>query len=495
MSDESEPSSGAPAQVAPLPSTPAPSTSPTPPPAPGSAAPANLLAVVRTPGYLGILLVAAVIGAPISALAYGFIQLFEHLQVWLYESLPKTVGYTEVPRWWPVPLMLVGGVIVGLVIRFLPGQGGHEPVQGLSASPAPPSSLPGALTAALATLGFGLVLGPEAPLLALGGGLGTLAAQRFFRHSSPMTPSILGASGALAALGTILGSPLTAAFFLMEAIGLGGELLTLIVLPGLLAAGVGALVFIGLGTWTGLGSVGLAIPDLPPFARPTASDIGWCIVIGLGAALLVWLIRIIAIGLNRFSHPRPVLLTPVAGLVVAGLVVAYAYASGRPESTILYSGQSFIGPLVSTASTWAVGTLMILLVFKALAYAVSLSSFRGGPIFPALLLGAVIGVAASHLPGFELVPGIAAGMGAMTAAMLRLPVAAVLLPVLLLARDALAATPVVIVAVVVAFVITQYLPEPNRVVGRLTGGTDGQGGTDAQTTNRAPAPTAAPSAP
>ena len=138
---------------------------------------------------------------------------------------------------------------------------------------------------------------------------------------------------------------------------------------------------------------------------------------------------------------------------------------------------------------------MILLVFKALAYAVSLSSFRGGPIFPALLLGAVIGVAASHLPGFELVPGIAAGMGAMTAAMLRLPVAAVLLPVLLLARDALAATPVVIVAVVVAFVITQYLPEPNRVVGRLTGGTDGQGGTDAQTTNRAPAPTAAPSAP
>jgi len=477
MSEGTEAAPGAPA--APHPAAPAPRT-------PGSAAPADLLAVVRTPGYLRILLVAAVIGAPISALAYGFVVLFEHLQVWLFESLPKTAGFSQPPRWWPVPLMLVGGAVVGLVIRFLPGRGGHEPVEGLSASPAAPSTLPGALTAALATLSFGLVLGPEAPLLALGGGLGAFVAQRALRGSNPMTPTILGASGALAALGTVLGSPLTAAFFLMEAIGLGGELLTLIVLPGLLAAGVGALIFIGLGTWTGLGSVGLGIPNLPPFARPTLADIGWCIVIGVGASLLVWLIRIVAIGLNRLSKPRPVLATPLAGLAVAGIVVAYAYASGRPENTILYSGQSFIGPLVGSAGTWAVSTLVILLIFKSLAYAVSLSSFRGGPIFPALLLGAVIGVATSHLPGFDLVPGVAAGMGAMTAAMLRLPVAAVLLPVLLLARDALAATPVVIVAVVVAFVITQFLPEPDRVVG-------GQGrGTDGPTPGDEPAPSAAP---
>ena len=38
-----------------------------------------------------------------------------------------------------------------------------------------PIDLPGVLLAALATLGLGLVLGPEGPLIAVGIGLGTLA--------------------------------------------------------------------------------------------------------------------------------------------------------------------------------------------------------------------------------------------------------------------------------------------------------------------------------
>ena len=90
MSEGTEAAPGAPAPAAPHPAAPAPRT-------PGSAAPANLLAVVRTPGYLRILLVAAVIGAPISALAYGFVVLFEHLQVWLFESLPKTADSPSPP--------------------------------------------------------------------------------------------------------------------------------------------------------------------------------------------------------------------------------------------------------------------------------------------------------------------------------------------------------------------------------------------------------------
>jgi H+/Cl- antiporter ClcA len=73
----------------------------------------------------------------------------------------------------------------------------------------------------------------------------------------------------------------------------------------------------------------------------------------------------------------------------------------------------------------------MLVVCKALAYAASLSSFRGGPIFPALIVGAVGGVALSHLPGLDPVAGAALGMGAMTAVMLRFPLTAVLVPTLL----------------------------------------------------------------
>ena len=81
-----------------------------------------------------------------------------------------------------------------------------------------------------------------------------------------------------------------------------------------------------------------------------------------------------------------------------------------------------------------------------------MSSFRGGPIFPALFIGAAGGMALSHLPGLPLVAGVATGIGAMSVAMLSLPLTSVLLATLLLASDGLAVMPLVIVAVVVAYV-------------------------------------------
>jgi H+/Cl- antiporter ClcA len=95
---------------------------------------------------------------------------------------------------------------------------------------------------------------------------------------------------------------------------------------------------------------------------------------------------------------------------------------------------------------------LLLLACKSLAYGVSLSSFRGGPIFPALFIGAAGGMAMSHLPGLPLVAGVATGIGAMSAVMLSLPLTSVLLATLLLASDGLAVMPLVIVAVVVAYV-------------------------------------------
>ena len=68
---------------------------------------------------------------------------------------------------------------------------------------------------------------------------------------------------------------------------------------------------------------------------------------------------------------------------------------------------------------------MLLLVFKGLAWGLSLGSFRGGPTFPALFLGAAAGILASHLPGFDLTGAIGVGMGAGTVSVLRLPLSAV----------------------------------------------------------------------
>jgi hypothetical protein len=58
-----------------------------------------------------------------------------------------------------------------------------------------------------------------------------------------------------------------------------------------------------------------------------------------------------------------------------------------------------------------VGALVLLVACKGLAYGVSLAGFRGGPVFPAMFLGAAGGIALSHLPGLPLVPGVARASG------------------------------------------------------------------------------------
>ena len=109
------------------------------------------------------------------------------------------------------------------------------------------------------------------------------------------------------------------------------------------------------------------------------------------------------------------LAAPLIGLAIAGLAIAYAAGTGKGSSEVLFSGQNALGPLIDHASGYTVGALLLLLVCKGLAYGGSLSSFRGGPIFPAMFLGAAGGIALSHLPGLPLVAGAAMGIGAMTA--------------------------------------------------------------------------------
>jgi hypothetical protein len=74
-----------------------------------------------------------------------------------------------------------------------------------------------------------------------------------------------------------------------------------------------------------------------------------------------------------------------------------------------------------------------------------------------MFLGAAGGMALSHLPGLPLVPGVAMGIGAMCAAMPRLPLTSVLLATLLLGSDGVTVMPLVIVAVAVAYVAAARL--------------------------------------
>ena len=224
------------------------------------------MAILKSKGYIALLVLGAVIGVPVAAVAYFFLEGVSRVQTRGLRRPPeRRSGSTGSHCGGPSRGWRSAACSSRSAIRFLPGTGGHEPSEGFkSAGPVAPVDLFGILAAAFATLSLGVVLGPEAPLIAIGSGLGVLGVHLFKRDDNPMAAVVIGAAGSFAAIATLLGSPLVGAFLLMEMAGLGGPMMEIILVPGLLSAGIGSLIFVGLNSLTGFGTFSLT-------RRPTAA--------------------------------------------------------------------------------------------------------------------------------------------------------------------------------------------------------------------------------
>jgi H+/Cl- antiporter ClcA len=414
---------------------------------------------MRSRQFVGLLVLAAIVGVVTSLAAWCFLELVHEAQEGVYTDLPDALGYDSTPLWWSLPVLVIAGVMVAFAIARLPGRGGHVPADGLNASPTQPIDLPGVILAAVAGIGLGVVVGPEAPLIALGGGLGFFAIRRLRADAPPELEALVAVCGTFAGVSFLFGSPLIAAVLLIEAGGLGGRRLPLVLIPGLLAAGVGTLVSIGLGSWTGVNTsaISLELLQLPDFARPDVVDFLWTVplaaAIAVGTVVIFRLARIT----ERLASPRLFIALPVIGLAVGGLAIAFAETTDKGVDQVLFSGQDALGPLTANAATWSLSALTALIVFKGLAYALSLGSFRGGPTFPAMFLGAAAGLMAAQLPGFELTPAVAVGLAAGTVAVLRLPLSAVVLATVLTGPSGLGVEPLIIVGTVVAYLVANLI--------------------------------------
>jgi H+/Cl- antiporter ClcA len=421
----------------------------------------RLRELLRTPAYQKALVFSALIGIPVALAAFWFLAALHELEHLLWADLPSGLGWDTPPWWWPLPLLTLAGIGVGLVVRHLPGAGGHVPAGGLHATGQPPVTLPGVILAALISLPLGATLGPEAPLIALGGGLALLFAQLARAPVTAQSTALLGAAGAAAALPAIFGNPLVGAVILIEVAGVGGPRLFAVMLPALLSSGIGSLIFTGFGRWTGLSIGNLTLTLGVPTPRLDAGDVLWAIPMAVAIGVAVHLIldtgRLAAV----FVSKRPVARTAVCALAAGVCSTVYTLAVDRTPVDVASSGQDTLSRLAEDPHSWGVGALIAVLLCKAVAYALCLGSLRGGPIFPALFLGAALGVLLAPLPGLGVVPGMAAGMAASAAAALRLPVSSALLVVLLLGGGAM--TPVVLLSAVVGFVTAQLLP-PGRPV-------------------------------
>jgi H+/Cl- antiporter ClcA len=135
--------------------------------------------------------------------------------------------------------------------------------------------------------------------------------------------------------------------------------------------------------------------------------------------------------------------------VLVGATALVARWLGADSQDVLFSGQESIPAVIGERST---AILLVLLVAKGLAYAVSLGAgFRGGPVFPAIFLG--VALASFTINWFDVSPtlALAAGAAAGMAATTRLLLTSTVFASLLVGSAGIDAAPAAVLAAVASW--------------------------------------------
>lgn len=293
----------------------------------------------RRPLVPGILaaLVGLALGTVVLELVNGGIEL-------LWVTLPEHWG--TAPAWYVLGMLVGSGALVFAVRRYI-GDDGHSPIGGIAVSPLTPKQYVGVILAIFATLWGGAVLGPEVALVATGSMIGTVFASRFGITEKTDATKVVG----LGALGAIL---------------------ALFVAPLLMGT--------------------MQLGDAPTSIE--VDQLAWAIGVAIVATVATAIARLVAGLVARASGSGPHLVILMsAGAIVAVCALLMQAITGETVVYVATSGEELIKelPLVTSVST-----LVAIIVFKTVAYAVSLGSgFRGGPFFPAMFVGAAVGLLAS----------------------------------------------------------------------------------------------------
>lgn len=400
---------------------------------------------LRTKTYLALLLAASGIGVVLALATLAFLAAYLGLHDLVWEELPDGLGVDPHP-WYALVVTTLGGLAVGLLLVVVPGGGGPGPAEGhgLGMEPTPPIDAVGMVLVSLVSLTAGASLGPEAALIAVAIAVGTLLAQRV---KKPELGRVFSMSGVGSLLSGLFGSPLAPAVMTLEVTHLTGRNLYVFLLPVLVASAVGLLTFEAI-----LDGPLLDI-HLPGYADVEPAHVLEALAIA-GAAALIGLATIAAFRVVRrlFRPVRSRVLKATLGGIGIGLVALVA-----GEET-LFSGEHELEVLLDDPEAYGFGALLLILVGKIVAFALSLEcGFRGGRIFPVLFIGATVGFAATA--AFDSIPlavSVACGMTGAAVAIMRVPIFVVLLVAFFAAPAVL---PLIVLAAVVGYVLTFDRPE------------------------------------
>ena len=358
-----------------------------------------------------------------SVIATVFLFLEEQLISAVWEDLPKALGMTE-PAWWLVVLLPLIGALLVMIAWRLPGRTDSGPLEGLHFD-VTPSTFGSVILAAAGTLVFGLVLGPEAPLLACG-----TAAGAFVLRRQPDTVMKFGMlMTALAAIAAIFGNPIVVVLMLAEFAALG-MIPVAALMPGFVALGVAYVCETGVGGWSGLGSETLAVPGLPEFTSMSITDLLVALAVGVVAALVTLAARKLGERVALMARSNPPLVLVAVALITSGLALAVREITGGSINLVLFSGQTGMAEILAETS---IGAVVLIVVAKLVAYGGALGAgYRGGPIFPAVFLGVAVAVGGTLIfPAASLTGLVVAAVAAAVTAALRAPFTAAVLALML----------------------------------------------------------------
>lgn len=291
------------------------------------------------------MLLAAVISL---VLGYGVLQLVNAGILLVWQTIPG--NWTSTPAWYVLGILVAAAVLVYVIRRYV-GDAGHPPISGIKVSVFTPKEYLGVILAILATLWGGLVLGPEMALVATGSMVGGLVASRMHRTDPGDQKKIVIA-------------------------GVAGAIFALFVGPML------------------AGTHRLA-------NTPTSIELSQIVIAVIVAVIVVIIVTVARLGaalVGRVAGGGPSLPVLVAAsLVVGASALIVQSQTGAGVQFIVTSGEEFLTELPRITVT---STLVAVIIFKLIAYAVSLGAgFRGGPFFPAIFVGAAAGLLAARLIG------------------------------------------------------------------------------------------------
>jgi chloride channel protein, CIC family len=393
--------------------------------------------------YYMLMLYAAFFGALFSLLTAGYITLYNQgIKFFAQPSL-----YLFNINFWPLILLGVTGVFIGLAIKFFGQHGGLGVPQSQYAKTGGLDyrHLPSILLQGFIALWSGAAIGPEGTLVFLTGGLGTLISERLRLQKDDV--QVLVYSAIAGAFGGFFGSPIVGAVGAIEYMFIKELNLYRHLIPGLIAGAVGYGVYFAL-----LHTTYLGVYSFPNFESLRVVDLLWALLVGVIAALIGTLFKlvfgIVHLGFDRLNK-RPVIRAIIGGLII-GL-------SGSFLPLTLYSGQNQLLQIVHNPAAYGIWILLLMMLVKMLLTSTSFATgFEGGPIFPLLFIGGTLGQAISEILTF--VPqgvGVLAGMAGAACAFFPIPLTLALLLGLFGGQTDL--IPVIVIGAVIGFIVSKAL--------------------------------------